>query len=164
VTPLVPYCFTSSPLYAVADSVTPAAVVLHPLISSVCRLTRPVAALVAVATEQQAGRRLLFFVLRCPPCQFPHLVASCCHLCKGPPLPSFTLSSSLSITHHTLLPCSLPSQSKNNRGGDHVSSYLLILLVDHTIWLCHISTSATSRWCCPSSYFLLCLSLVTSCC
>ena len=164
VTLLVPYYFTSSPLYAVATSATPAAVVLHPLISSVCRLARPVAALVAVAPEQQAGRRLLFFVLRCPPCQFPHLVASCRHLCKGPPLSSFTLSSLLSITHRILLPCLLPSQSKNNQGGDHVSSNSLILLVDHTIWLRHISTSATSRRCCPSSSFLLCPSLVTSCC
>ena len=43
----------------------------------VCRSSRPVAALVAVAIEGRLGRRSLFFLLRRPPCQSLHLVALC---------------------------------------------------------------------------------------
>ena len=66
-------------------------------------------------------------------CRLSSLVVSrpCrCHLRHSPLLLSLTLSSPPSAARCVLSPRSSPSRSKSILGGDHSSSYFLVLLVD----------------------------------
>ena len=65
----------------------PAAVDLCPLLSSICRLLRPVVALVAITIKERLEKIVLFFLLCRSPCQLSPScrVASCCACPRSAP-------------------------------------------------------------------------------